>query len=218
MPAAWESGNKQHVSPAFPSSSSKKETTQNRLNRWLKSGQSFSGSERNDRGWEVSRTEGSSDAKVGSGRKSASAKPKVVILKAEREARAKEQAERRNKQRENPATEKQQNGESWIEEERNPRSNPKQPKSKWPWNRSEQRDDRDHRIRDNRRQEQNRSNIANQNRPQTNQGPHWFQGACSSSESWTECRICLVGSEERLNRLKLQKKAAQREQETEKNR
>ena len=103
-------------------------------------------------------------------RKAAPAKPKSRNFKAEREAKAKEQAERRNKQREN-RPQKQQNGEKRNREERNPRNNRNNQNRNDRGNRSEKRDNRDHRNQDNRRQEQNRSNIANQNRPQTNQGP-----------------------------------------------
>ena len=142
--------------------------------------------------------------------KSAPAKPKSRNFKAEREAKAKEQAERRNKQREN-RPQKQQNGEKRNREERNPRNNRNNQNRNDRGNRSEKRDNRDHRNQDNRRQEQNRSNIANQNRPQTNQGPRIDFKARAAALKAEQNAEYARGSEERFKQAQAAK-AAQREQ------
>ena len=142
--------------------------------------------------------------------KSAPAKPKSRNFKAEREARAKEQAERRNKQRDN-RPQKQQNGEKRNREERNPRNNRNNQNRNDRGNRSEKRDNRDHRNQDNRRQEQNRSNIANQNRPQTNQGPRIDFKARAAALKAEQNAEYARGSEERFKQAQAAK-AAQREQ------
>ncbi len=143
-------------------------------------------------------------------RKAAPAKPKSRNFKAEREAKAKEQAERRNKQREN-RPQKQQNGEKRNREERNPRNNRNNQNRNDRGNRSEKRDNRDHRNQDNRRQEQNRSNIANQNRPQTNQGPRIDFKARAAALKAEQNAEYARGSEERFKQAQAAK-AAQREQ------
>ena len=136
--------------------------------------------------------------------KSAPAKPKSRNFKAEREARAKEQAERRNKQRDN-RPQKQQNGDKRNQDERNQRNDRSNQ------NRNEQRDNRNHRNQDNRRQEQNRSNIANQNRPQTNQGPRIDFKARAAALKAEQNAEYARGSEERFKQAQAAK-AAQREQ------
>ena len=143
-------------------------------------------------------------------RKAAPAKPKSRNFKAEREAKAKEQAERRNKQREN-RPQKQQNGEKRNREERNPRNNRNNQNRNDRGNRSEKCDNRDHRNQDNRRQEQNRSNIANQNRPQTNQGPRIDFKARAAALKAEQNAEYARGSEERFKQAQAAK-AAQREQ------
>ena len=143
-------------------------------------------------------------------RKAAPAKPKSRNFKAEREAKAKEQAERRNKQRDN-RPQKQQNGEKRNREERNPRNNRNNQNRNDRGNRSEKRDNRDHRNQDNRRQEQNRSNIANQNRPQTNQGPRIDFKARAAALKAEQNAEYARGSEERFKQAQAAK-AAQREQ------
>ena len=143
-------------------------------------------------------------------RKAAPAKPKSRNFKAEREAKAKEQAERRNKQREN-RPQKQQNGEKRNREERNPRNNRNNQNRNDRGNRSEKRDNRDHRNQDNRCQEQNRSNIANQNRPQTNQGPRIDFKARAAALKAEQNAEYARGSEERFKQAQAAK-AAQREQ------
>jgi len=143
-------------------------------------------------------------------RKAAPAKPKSRNFKAEREAKAKEQAERRNKQREN-RPQKQQNGEKRNREERNPRNNRNNQNRNDRGNRSEKRDNRDHRNQDNRRQGQNRSHVANQNRPQTNQGPRIDFKARAAALKAEQNAEYARGSEERFKQAQAAK-AAQREQ------
>ncbi|MBC5619329.1 translation initiation factor IF-2 [Streptococcus anginosus] len=136
--------------------------------------------------------------------KSAPAKPKSRNFKAEREARAKEQAERRNKQRDN-RPQKQQNGDKRNQDERNQRNDRSNQ------NRNEQRDNRNHRNQDNRRQGQNRSHVANQNRPQTNQGPRIDFKARAAALKAEQNAEYARGSEERFKQAQAAK-AAQREQ------
>ena len=136
--------------------------------------------------------------------KSAPAKPKSRNFKAEREARAKEQAERRNKQRDN-RPQKQQNGDKGNQDERNQRNDRSNQ------NRNEQRDNRNHRNQDNRRQGQNRSHVANQNRPQTNQGPRIDFKARAAALKAEQNAEYARGSEERFKQAQAAK-AAQREQ------
>ena len=142
--------------------------------------------------------------------KSAPAKPKSRNFKAEREARAKEQAERRNKQRDN-RPQKQQNVEKRNREERNPRNDRNNQNRNGRGNRGEQRDNRNHRNQDNRRQEQNRSNATNQNRPQTNQGPRIDFKARAAALKAEQNAEYARGSEERFKQAQAAK-AAQREQ------
>ena len=142
--------------------------------------------------------------------KSAPAKPKSRNFKAEREARAKEQAERRNKQRDN-RPQKQQNVEKRNREERNPRNDRNNQNRNGRGNRGEQRDNRNHRNQDNRRQEQNRSHATNQNRPQTNQGPRIDFKARAAALKAEQNAEYARGSEERFKQAQAAK-AAQREQ------
>ena len=142
--------------------------------------------------------------------KSAPAKPKSRNFKAEREARAKEQAERRNKQRDN-RPQKQQNGEKRNREERNQRNDRSNQNRNDRENRNEQRDNRNHRNQDNRRQGQNRSHVANQNRPQTNQGPRIDFKARAAALKAEQNAEYARGSEERFKQAQAAK-AAQREQ------
>ncbi|VTY16737.1 translation initiation factor IF-2 [Streptococcus anginosus] len=142
--------------------------------------------------------------------KSAPAKPKSRNFKAEREARAKEQAERRNKQRDN-RPQKQQNGDKRNRDERNQCNDRSNQNRNDRGNRNEQRDNRNHRNQDNRRQGQNRSHATNQNRPQTNQGPRIDFKARAAALKAEQNAEYARGSEERFKQAQAAK-AAQREQ------
>lgn len=142
--------------------------------------------------------------------KSASAKPKSRNFKAEREARAKEQAERRNKQRDN-RPQKQQNGDKRNRDERNQRNDRSNQNRNDRGNRNEQRDNRNHRNQDNHRQGQHRSHVANQNRPQTDQGPRIDFKARAAALKAEQNAEYARGSEERFKQAQAAK-AAQREQ------
>ncbi|EGL43477.1 translation initiation factor IF-2 [Streptococcus anginosus] len=142
--------------------------------------------------------------------KSAPAKPKSRNFKAEREARAKEQAERRNKQRDN-RPQKQQNGDKRNRDERNQRNDRSNQNRNDRGNRNEQRDNRNHRNQDNRHQGQNRSHATNQNRPQTNQGPRIDFKARAVALKAEQNAEYASGSEERFKQAQAAK-AAQREQ------
>ncbi|GAD47074.1 translation initiation factor 2 [Streptococcus anginosus T5] len=142
--------------------------------------------------------------------KSAPAKPKSRNFKAEREARAKERAERRNKQRDN-RPQKQQNGDKRNRDERNQCNDRSNQNRNDRGNRNEQRDNRNHRNQDNRHQGQNRSHATNQNRPQTNQGPRIDFKARAVALKAEQNAEYASGSEERFKQAQAAK-AAQREQ------